>query len=504
LNAEIKELKKNLDNEQSQLIAEKQTCNEIYEVVALLQHEIELLHQEFHALQLKKATLSQLTEQADQRRSQIETELTEIKHQQMSEVSHKQDAQNKLSEHMAQIAMLKKQLRQEQLAWEAADKLLATQRQLVQDLKQEMQEAAFHEKICLGKISETEQALQTIEENTARLSGNLESQLAARNSIDETELNNQLQDCLSQRIKLEQTVNETRNALDTTVHELKEAEKSRLASEHKLDPMRGSVSKAHLKEQEARITENQFGELLKAAEADEEKLLPALNGMLPTVLQDNIQRLNVEIKALGAVNLAALDELLTLRTRETYLDSQLCDLKEAVITLENVIRQIDSETQERLLETYNAVNKNLNEIFPAIFGGGQAKLILNSDEILDSGIQLAAQPPGKKNSSIHLLSGGEKALTALALVFSLFQLNPAPFCLLDEVDAPLDDSNTRRFCDLVRKMSNQTQFLFISHNKITMEMAQQLIGVTMQEQGVSRIVAVDIEEAIRLNEAVAV
>jgi chromosome segregation protein len=143
-------------------------------------------------------------------------------------------------------------------------------------------------------------------------------------------------------------------------------------------------------------------------------------------------------------------------------------------------------------------------MFPIIFGGGQAKLILSGEEILDSGVQIIAQPPGKKNSSIHLLSGGEKALTALALVFSLFQLNPAPFCLLDEVDAPLDDSNTERFCDLVKKMSRQIQFLFISHNKITMEMAQQLIGVTMQEQGVSRIVAVDIEEAVKLSDVAAV
>lgn len=172
------------------------------------------------------------------------------------------------------------------------------------------------------------------------------------------------------------------------------------------------------------------------------------------------------------------------------------------MTLEKVIRQIDGETRLRLRETFNAVNSHLSAIFPELFGGGEAKLILSGDEILDSGAQLMAQPPGKKNNSLHLLSGGEKALTALALIFSLFRLNPAPFCLLDEVDAPLDDSNAKRFCDLVKKMSDQTQFLFISHNKITMEMAQQLIGVTMQEQGISRVVAVDIDVAISMNQAV--
>ena len=177
---------------------------------------------------------------------------------------------------------------------------------------------------------------------------------------------------------------------------------------------------------------------------------------------------------------------------------QLQDLDEAIATLENVIQQIDRETQLRLQETFDLVNKYLSEIFPVIFAGGQARLELSDGKILDAGLLLMAQPPGKKNSSIHLLSGGEKSLTALALIFSLFRLNPAPFCLLDEVDAPLDDSNTGRFCELVKNMSKQTQFLFISHNKITMEMAQQLIGVTMQEQGVSRIVAVDIADAIKM------
>ncbi len=215
-------------------------------------------------------------------------------------------------------------------------------------------------------------------------------------------------------------------------------------------------------------------------------------------LQTEINRLNTDINKLGPVNLAALEELENARTRESTLISQLQDLNEAIMTLENVIQQIDRETQIRLQETFDKVNQYLSEIFPVIFAGGQARLELCDGKILDAGLLLMAQPPGKKNSSIHLLSGGEKALTALALIFSLFRLNPAPFCLLDEVDAPLDDSNTGRFCELVKNMSKQTQFLFISHNKITMEMAQQLIGVTMQEQGVSRIVAVDIADAIKM------
>jgi chromosome segregation protein len=206
------------------------------------------------------------------------------------------------------------------------------------------------------------------------------------------------------------------------------------------------------------------------------------------------------VQALGAVNLAALDELATARERKQFLDAQSADLTEAMTTLEDAIKKIDGETRELLGGTFNTVNEHFGRMFPELFGGGNARLVMTGEEILDSGVQVMAQPPGKKNQTIHLLSGGEKALTAIALVFAIFQLNPAPFCLLDEVDAPLDDANTERYAKLVTSMSRETQFLFISHNKIAMEMAQQLIGVTMQEQGVSRIVAVDMDAAVSLAE----
>jgi chromosome segregation protein len=259
-----------------------------------------------------------------------------------------------------------------------------------------------------------------------------------------------------------------------------------------------------LKEQEARLNEESYAQQLAEAKADEAELLASVEkAPRPSVLQGDINRLNEEIAALGAVNLAALDELATARERNGYLETQSTDLTEAMNTLIEAIRRIDRETRERLRATFDEVNQNLGQMFPALFGGGEAKLVMTGEEILDSGVQIVARPPGKKNSSIHLLSGGEKALTAVSLVFSLFRLNPAPFCLLDEVDAPLDDSNTGRFCELVKKMADQTQFIFISHNKITMEMADQLIGVTMPELGVSRVVAVDIEEALKLREEAA-
>ncbi len=262
------------------------------------------------------------------------------------------------------------------------------------------------------------------------------------------------------------------------------------------------MSELQLKEQAARINIEQLNEQLLEANTDE-ALIRAAFEVVPKIgfLQSELSRLNSAISSLGPVNLAALDELTQSKERQGFLQSQLADLNEAIATLESAIAKIDIETRDLLQETFNKVNEQFNVLFPKLFGGGEAKLVMTGDEILNAGVQVMAQPPGKKNATIHLLSGGEKALTAIALVFAIFRLNPAPFCLLDEVDAPLDDANTERYAAMVKSMSEQTQFVFISHNKIAMEMAQQLIGVTMQERGVSRIVAVDLEDASRMLEA---
>jgi chromosome segregation protein len=207
------------------------------------------------------------------------------------------------------------------------------------------------------------------------------------------------------------------------------------------------------------------------------------------------------ISRLGAINLAAIEELEEHQERKTYLDSQNDDLVAAVDSLENAIRQIDRETRQRFKETFDAINQRFEKLFPQLFGGGQAKLVLSEEDCLTAGVLVVAQPPGKRNTSIHQLSGGEKALTAIALVFALFELNPAPFCILDEIDAPLDDVNIGRFCALVKEMSERVQFIFITHNKVAMEMAQHLIGVTMHEPGVSRLVAVDVQQAMNMVES---
>jgi chromosome segregation protein len=205
-----------------------------------------------------------------------------------------------------------------------------------------------------------------------------------------------------------------------------------------------------------------------------------------------------KIERLGQVNLAAIDEFKEQSERKEYLDRQYADLNEALDTLESAMRKIDKETRTRFQDTFDRVNAGLKERFPRLFGGGHAYLELAGEDLLNAGVAIMARPPGKRNSTINQLSGGEKALTAVALVFSIFELNPAPFCLLDEVDAPLDDNNNVRFCDTVREMAQNVQFIFITHNKVTMELADQLLGVTMHEAGVSRLVAVDTDEAVRL------
>ncbi|MGE5739694.1 MAG: hypothetical protein ACM34F_12430 [Betaproteobacteria bacterium] len=320
-----------------------------------------------------------------------------------------------------------------------------------------------------------------------------------RASIDWTPVEEALQRQLAARGAAEQTLADARNQQESLTAELRASDEARLAAEQKLDPARVRIQEMQLKEQAARLAEEQFAEQLAGAKADVAALPDALKAWgSARTLPAEIERLANAITDLGAVNLAALDELAQTSERKTYLDRQAADLTEAMTTLETAIRQIDRESRELLQQTFDIVNDNFARLFPTLFGGGQAKLLLTGEEILDSGVQVIAHPPGKRNTTIHQLSGGEKALTAISLVFALFQLNPAPFCLLDEVDAPLDESNTHRFCRMVQDMSSESQFLFISHNKITMEMANQLIGITMPDPGVSRVVAVDIAEALEL------
>jgi chromosome segregation protein len=468
---------------------------------AVLRQMIDAAQARHHGLQIEALRLSEQAQRLTQRGEQLSAELNEIAEQTGTETSHKEAAAANRERLVREAAERKAQLELATDLYRRAQTVLDLQRTALQQAQHEHQEASFRFRTSDSKIIEIDAYINVLSNNIESLSESLTGLQAELAGCDEKPWQEQLQQALSGRGGRAQALAQARDALEAMESNLKVVEQERLTCEQKLEPLRTRIGEIRLKEQEARLTEDQFAQQLAQAGAREDELKALLEkGTRSGALQGEINRLTEAIQALGAVNLAALEELQAAQERKNYLDAQSRDLNEAMTTLEDAIRRIDRETRERLQQTFDEVNAHFSQMFPALFGGGVARLVLTGEEILDAGVQVIAQPPGKKNTTIHLLSGGEKALTALSLVFSIFQLNPAPFCLLDEVDAPLDDHNTERFCDLVKKMSEHSQFLFISHNKITMEIANQLLGITMQEPGVSRVVAVDIEEAMKLTE----
>ena len=472
--------------------------------LATLRQETTALKQQMHEQQMESLRLSQGLERFQERSRQIQFELAEIARQQETERAAQAAAGARLAQHQQAMEAATQRAAATMQAHAEAELALNAQREALQEAEHENQEAIFYEKECSSKINEINSSIQVILEQSSATAQQLEQLGIDLATQQDGDLRQRLQAQLELRVQREQNLSAIRIRQDELAQGLRSVEEERLACEQKLEPLRNRINELRLKEQAARLNKEQYASQLFEAGANEEALSAMLEkGMRPNALQAEINRLVQAINDLGAVNMAALEELQASRERKGFLDAQAADLNMALETLEAAIRRIDRETREMLQQTFDTVNGHFGQMFPSLFGGGEARLLMTGEEILDAGVQVIAQPPGKKTSTIHLLSGGEKALTALALVFSMFQLNPAPFCLLDEVDAPLDDPNTERFCDLVKSMSAETQFLYISHNKVTMEMAAQLIGVTMQESGVSRVVAVDIEEALRMKEEMA-
>lgn len=304
---------------------------------------------------------------------------------------------------------------------------------------------------------------------------------------------------LKDKVEAEKLLGDGRVAVQQSENILRELEQTRNVQEGRVQEQRDLLEQARIGTQESRVRLQTIEEKLKESDQVPAEILKTLDDTASqSAWREQLERVIQKIQRLGPINLAAIDEYNQLSERKSYLDKQDEDLREALSTLENAIRKIDMESRARFRETFDQLNTNLQECFPHLFGGGHAYLELTGDDLLETGVTIMARPPGKRNSTIHLLSGGEKALTAVALVFSIFKLNPAPFCILDEVDAPLDDANVARFSELVTSMSDDVQFIFITHNKITMEIAHQLLGVTMQEAGVSRLVSVDVDEAVKL------
>ena len=488
-----------LQGELDQCIANYQAAHQTAEQTRInAEHAV----QEAHGFEVERMQLTQAEEQYSQRAAQIQGELTELSRQmEQLAITHEQSSSELLQSEES------KQGLQEGLAV-AQEKLeLATQerdrlRESLRVAEMSAQEAAFATRSLQQRIADLQRDQSTARTQIMEIQDKHALAEQELETLSDEEAQDKLQGLLLARSAREAALANARTEQDALLHQLREADEARMQIERSLQPMRDKVVDLQLREQAARLNFEQFATLLSDAEADLIALEANFSVDLKVgALQTEVNRLSAEIQSLGPVNMAALDELSSSRERKQFLDAQSADLNEAMQTLTDAIAKIDAETRDLLQGTFDQVNMHFGKLFPELFGGGHAELVMTGEEILDAGVQVMAQPPGKKNSSIYLLSGGEKALTAIALVFSLFLLNPAPFCLLDEVDAPLDDANTLRYAQLVAKMSDKTQFLFISHNKITMEIAHQLIGVTMQEQGVSRIVAVDISSAVSMVEA---
>jgi chromosome segregation protein len=466
-----------------------------------LQSQLSQAQAQIHQLQVSLVRVQEAARRVADRRAQIERELNEIYDQLGVEEATWNEASERNREALLEVDFARERFEEAREVRREADLKLQTLRDLHRRVEREAQEAAFQAREgatrlqdLAGRGQRAEAVLADLARDQARLQHELDQ-------AQESPSLAALDAALAKRQLAEAELTAVREALEGANAALRDLDGARLTCERALEPLKERAVSFELKLQEAQLNEVRYAEELEAVDESELEAraqTAGVAGRSEVWLKTELSRLEGEINALGPVNMAALDEQKAAQERKQYLDDQSLDLETAAATLEEAIRRIDAETRTRLKDTYDRVSREFKTLFTELFGGGEAQLILTGEEILDAGLTVLAQPPGKKNSSIHLLSGGEKALTALSLVFAFFRLNPAPFCLLDEVDAPLDDSNTERYCALVSKMSAETQFLFITHNRITMEMAHNLVGVTMPEPGVSRPVAVDVEDAVRM------
>ncbi len=454
-----------------------------------------------------KAQLSAGQAKAEQlvlRRTRLDHELQEAAEQREIEQEQLGEARLQLQDALDAMAQDNEQ----------RESLLASRDSLRERLDRVRQEARQHKDhahqlaVRLGSLKaqhdSTRQALERLQLQAERLHEKRE-QLNLNLEEGEApleELRIKLEEQLDKRMAVEDELKLARLALEDADRELRDAEKRRSQAEQQSQLLRGQLEQQRMDWQSLNVRRKALADQLAEDNYDLHGVLASLPAEASEqAWEEELERLAARISRLGPINLAAIDEYQQQSERKRYLDAQDADLVEALDTLENVIRKIDKETRNRFKETFDKINGGLQALFPKVFGGGNAYLELTGDDLLDTGVTIMARPPGKKNSTIHLLSGGEKALTALALVFSIFQLNPAPFCMLDEVDAPLDDANVGRYARLVKEMSASVQFIYITHNKIAMEMADQLMGVTMHEPGCSRLVAVDVEEALAMVES---
>jgi chromosome segregation protein len=485
LKNDIRELQARFDGARKLVHDGRSRLNQLEERRETLQQDAAALLKEYSEVKANLDSARFQLDQANARKAAIAEESSEIERERFAAQEQLKESRGHFRRAVDTLAELEAQ----------RESLEAHREELREELKR-VREQADQDRRTAHDIAIQFESRRTSKASAAQ---SLERRQLEESVVPLAENKEKLEKQLAARVEVEAELSEARRCVEQAEDELRELDQSRMQADRRSEEARTSVGEARMVMQEIRVRREGLAEQLGQTDFQLDALLRELDqdADIPG-WEEKLEKIRIRIERLGPINLAAIDEFKEQSERKEYLDSQLNDLHSALSTLEGAIRKIDRETRTRFRETFNNVDAGFKRLFPKLFGGGHAYLEMTGDDLLSAGVTVMARPPGKRNSTIHLLSGGEKALTAVALVFAIFELNPAPFCLLDEVDAPLDDANVTRFCDIVKEMSEKVQFVFITHNKVTMELARQLTGVTMQEPGVSRLVSVDLDEAVKM------
>ena len=466
-----------------------------------LQEEYHQAHRHASELQARLASCNTRLEHHQTRTRDVIQETEELRSEQAGGHEEHAAAQSRLQEAMEAIEKLTAEREEYTRRQQYLTSTLDEAREQARASQQAVHDFTLRVESMRTTRTATEANLERMREQSRQLLARRDelTGILAHGDTPLVELQTELEALLSRRLEVETGLAEARKQVQDLEHGIREHDQDRIRTERSVDSQREQVAQERMAWQEIRVRSDTLREQIGEAGFDYRELLETIDAEATVAAwSERAEGLEKRIQRLGPINLAAIEEYEEESQRKVYLDAQNADLMEALQTLEQAIAKIDRETRSRFKETFDKVNSGFQERFPRLFGGGNAYLELTGEDLLDTGVTVMARPPGKRNSTIHLLSGGEKALTAIALVFSIFELNPSPFCMLDEVDAPLDDANVSRYCDMVREMSGRVQFIFITHNKVTMEMAHQLTGITMHEPGVSRLVTVDIDAAVEM------
>ncbi|PLY12043.1 MAG: chromosome segregation protein SMC [Sedimenticola sp.] len=513
----------------SGVLEREREIRELGEQIAILDEKVETLQETLQSGRERVRENEQMREQTQREVNEINRALSDIRSSLSGKRTRVEHLQHRSESITKDIEELKQQITQGREDLEVARGRLHTALEEMESLGErrealiqrrdelrnrltEVREEASRQRSLAHEIALRIESMRSSQQSLTQSLDRMKGQLShlttrreeLRAALEEGQMpllekSEELEKQLQLRIEVEAQLAKSRQSLEEIDARLRALEQDRSQAEQWVQEQRSALDQVRMQRQEVLIRRKTIEEQINESGFQREQLFMEMQGDATlSVWQEEVERIDLRIRRLGPINLAAIDEFQEQSERKHYLDAQHADVTESLETLENAIKKIDRETRTRFKETFDKVNTGLQEKFPKLFGGGHAYLQLTGDDLLETGVTVMARPPGKRNSSIHLLSGGEKALTAVALVFAIFELNPAPFCMLDEVDAPLDDANVARFCELVKSMSDRVQFIFITHNKITMEIAHQLTGVTMHEPGVSRLVSVDVEEAAKL------